>query len=458
MTRLGFGPAIVCALLALGSAAVASAQAAEPALEEGDGDRGFDIDLGFEAKMHFRDSEDLRFPSPFPFPPEFLPPGETRGFLGTVNPGSHFEISTLTLFLDASWGETLLAHAKVDFIDLYDRNPTSSDRQFDVDELWIRFGSDPELGPEGFGLYAKVGKFPKFERNNDRRLESYGLVSTAFNRFEDAGLEIGADLGRHVYLRGSLTQGNPVFLRDPNALAGDNGTPDGDPRTHPNPVPRLGSGFPILYDAEVEDLDGDGDFETGLGLGLRFGDPEAGPFVDLLAYHYQRDLADTVHLNGTFYGGDLDLLDGPIDGFGLPISGRDKKELGGNLRVRVGGFVFFGQYVDQKIAGLDRRGYEGEAAWRFDLPLVWAVGGRQLFPSIQPAVRYSKLEPDFAGPSAQYPAVSVRWDWVKLDYGIRLGIVEGVDLTAEYADNTLTTASGAELSEDELLVTLRFRR
>ena len=38
-------------------------------------------------------------------------------------------------------GEAMdLAHAKIDFIDLYDRNPTSTDRNVDVDEAWIRFG------------------------------------------------------------------------------------------------------------------------------------------------------------------------------------------------------------------------------------------------------------------------------------------------------------------------------
>ena len=84
---------------------------------------------------------------------------------------------------------------------------------------------------------------------------------------------------------------------------------------------------------------------------------------------------------------------------------------------------------------MDRTGYEAELAWRFELPLVAAVAGRQLFPSIQPAVRYSYLEPEFAGPSAQYPASSVRWEWTKLDYGLRLGIVQGVDLTIEFADN-----------------------
>ncbi len=154
----------------------------------------FRVRFGFEGKAHYRDSENLRFPSPFPFPPEFLPPGATQAFLETVNEGQHFELSVLTLFVDASWGPNIEAHAKVDFIDLYDRNPTSSDKEIDVDELWIRFGSDPAVLSERFGLYLKVGKFGHFERQNDRHTESYGLVSTAFNRFEDQGLEVGAEL------------------------------------------------------------------------------------------------------------------------------------------------------------------------------------------------------------------------------------------------------------------------
>lgn len=433
------------------------AAAPDPPVHEVVAAAGLEIDWGFEAKVHLRDSEQFRQPNPFPFPPEFLPPGETRGFLETVNEGQHLEVSTLTLLLDARWGENLAAHGKVDFVDLYDRNPTSSDKKVDVDELWIRFGSDPGSVPEGFGLSAKVGKFPHFERQNDRHLESYGLAATAFNRFEDTGVEIAAELGGHFYLRASATQGNPLFLRDPNALAGDNGTPDADPRVHPNPDPALKNGFPILYDAEVEDLDVDGDLELGGGLGFRFGDPDTGAAIDLLVWTYRRQLAETVDLEGTFYGGDLDLLDGPFPPFGLPISGDDKEEVGANLRFDWRGLALFGQYVDQEVAGLDRTGIEIEAAWTFELPLAWAVGGRQLFPSIQPALRYSELDPDFDGPSAQFPAPSMRWEWVKLDYGVRLAIVQGVDVTAEFADNTMTLANGAEISADELLLTLRWR-
>jgi hypothetical protein len=412
------------------------------------------LDWGFEVKAHYRDSEANRFPVPFPFAPDQLPPGVSQGFMSTVDPGAHGEISTATLFLDAAWGASLAGRLKVDLIDLYDRNPTSTDREVDVDEAWVRFGreSEPAELPERPGAYLKVGKMPKFERQDDRHLESYGLVSTAFNRFEDLGIELGVDLGRFVYLKATATQGNPVFLRDPNALAGDNGTPELE---RPNPRPRLGTGVVILYDAEIEGVDLGGDLELGGGLGVRWANA-AGDGVDLLVWGSERELADTVDFHGTFYGGDLDLLLGPGNAFPFPLDGRDKREVGANLWLYRGGLSVFLQAVDQDLAGLERLGLEAEVAWRLELPLVWAVGGRQLFPSIAPAVRWSRLEPDFA-PPAVTPSPSFAWEWEKVDVGVRLTLVRGVDLTAEYAAHEFIRAAGPA-DNDELLVTLRWRR
>jgi hypothetical protein len=158
-----------------GEAAEAEADPLKPRLE-----------FGFEAKANFRDSDDFKFPVNFGFDDDQIPAGQDRVFERTVNPGQHFELSTITLLVGASWGESLKAHAKIDFIDLYDRNPTSTDKKVDVDEAWLRFGREvapATLAPKS-GAYLKVGKFPHFERQNDRHLESYGLVSTAFNRFE----------------------------------------------------------------------------------------------------------------------------------------------------------------------------------------------------------------------------------------------------------------------------------
>lgn len=411
--------------------------------------------IGFEAKAHFRDSDPFRFPVNFPFTPDMLPPGVEQGFLGTVDPGSSLEISVLTLRLDGRWGDAVAAHAKVDLIDLYDRNPTSSAEELDVDELWVRFGreTEPAFLPAKSGVYVKIGKFPKLERQDDRHLESYGLVSTAFNRFEDLGVELGADLGRYLYLKVQATQGNPVFLRDPNALAGDNGTPE---LREPNPDPELGTGVTIPYDTDVADVDVDGDLELGAGLGLRFADRSGRRGFELLGFRYERELAETVDVDGSFYGGDLDLLRGPGNAFPFPITGDEKIETGANLWLYLNGFSLFGQWVDQDLAGLERTGLEAEVAWRFDLPLRFAVAGRQLFGWIQPAVRWSRLEPDFAAPEIT-PAPSFAWDWEKVDAGVRIGILPEIDLTLEYADNTITLASGTDVSQDELLTTLRWR-
>ena len=438
---------VVLGLIAAGGAAAAEEEGAKG------GDRAGrpEIDWSLEAKAHFRDSDAERFPVRI----LALPPEIQDQALATVDPGSHIELSTVTLHLDATWGDSLSAGLKLDFIDLYDRNPTSTDQEWDLDEAWLRFGreAEPALVPEDPGAYLKVGKFPKFERQDDRHLESYGLVSTAFNRFEDTGVELGVDLGRFAYVKASVTQGNPLFMRDPNALAGDNGLRD---QLLGLRTPELGSGFVIPYDAEGEDLDTDGDAQVGVGVGLRFGRAGGEDGFELLAFGRRRDLAETVEFDGTLYGGDLDLLRGPANLFPFPLTGDQKEEVGGNVWLYLGGFTLFAQYVDQDLGGLQRTGAEAELAWRFELPVGAALGGSQLFPSIQPAVRWSRLDPDFL-PPAGGPTPSFAWEWEKIDWGVRLGIVEGIDLTAEFADHTITLVSGAKRSNDELLVTLRWR-
>ena len=217
---------------------------------------------------------------------------------------------------------------QIGFINLYDRNPTSKDHTVDVREAWVAFGKKHgSLEPlSGSSLYLLVGKAPKLERQPFRRLESYGLVSTAFNRFNDLQLQLGGSLGTHVYFAGQLSNGNPIFMRDPNALAGDNGTD-----MPPNPDPALHSGFPILYDAEVEELAGDGRFEYGGRSGLRFLSADQARGVDVMGYYYRTRLSAAAKLRGTFYEGDLDILDG-AGGLSLPIHGDEREEYGAEPR------------------------------------------------------------------------------------------------------------------------------
>src|SRR5262249_16401137 len=269
----------------------------------------------------------------------------------------------------------------------YNRNPTSTDQTVNVKEAWLQFGPRHEFmrACDGCKIYVLFGKAPKFERQPDRNLESYGMVSTAFNRFEDLQFQAGGDVAQ-FYWRAQVSDGNPVFFRDVNALAGDNGNDDW---RFPNPQLHLNSGFPILYDAETEEV-GFHRIEGGGGFGFRHQNDELTRGIDVLGYYYQRNLADTVDLRGTFYGGDLDFLHG-TGGISLPIHGRSKKEAGANLDVRRDAMHLWVQFVHQDMAGLKRNGFEAEILYRFGLPVKYAVDGKQLFTFVQPTFRFSLL-------------------------------------------------------------------
>lgn len=399
------------------------------------------VDLKIEVRGNYRDSEDLSLAAPFP----------PNTFLRTVDPGDHFELSKITLNGKVQFTEQWQFLAKIDAIDLYEKNPTTSDREFDIDTLLVRYGTKHSQGllSENVTYYGQFGKFGKFERQEDRHLESYGLVSTAFNRLEDSGFEFGIDLPQGFYGKLAYTTGSPVFFRDPNALAGDNGV-----EFAKNPeTPDFNSGMVILYDAEVEDLDLSENPETSLGLGYRWLNSEGTTRVNGLAHYNKRELADTIELNGTGYGGDLDLLQvlptelpprtitAPV---GLPISGDEKEESGLTLWVYHKNLAVFSQYVTQEIASLERDGWELEVSYLFEeVPFIT---------SITPAFRYSKLNNDFST-SDPYPAISVIWDWSKVDVGANFEVNDYVNVIVEHSANEIIR-TGKNESYDETLVTL----
>ena len=399
-----------------------------------------------ELRADYRWSDHEKFPLRFPFPPEFLPPGETQGFLETPDSGHHVELNVADLQLDLRHGTMFHARIKAHAEARHRRNPTSSDRQADIDELFLRLGPAPEFleRPAGTSVFVQAGKFPKLERQPVRLLESYGLATTAFNRFEDIQVVVGGTAGRSLYWRLIAANGNPVFMRDPNALAGDNGTPE---LREPFPTPVFKSGFPILYNAEAEglalDLDG---LQFGQAAGWRWQRDDQSVGFDLILFHYERGMDDEVNLTGTFYGGDLDLLDGPT-GEGLPVSSDRKEEYGGRFYGEWDRATLIAQFTKQNLAGLQREGWEAEAGYT----LPFAVGPIQ---SMQPAVRVSGLTNRFRGP-ATFVAPSFWWNWTKIDAGLRVTLPRNVDVTLEYTKHNVGTARNLDLRE--ALVTVRWR-
>ena len=396
-----------------------------------------------ELRADYRWSDNERVSRPFP-------PGAA---LETVDPGHHVELNVADLQLDLGYGEWFAARAKVHVQALHRRNPTSADRQIDADELFVRFGQKPEFleRPAGTTFFLQAGKFPKMERQPVRLLESYGLAATSFNRFEDVQLLVGGTVGRNFYWRVQVANGNPLFMRDSNALAGDNGTRDQVERRGSE----FGAGFPILYNAETEDLFFDPEhMQLGEALGYRWQREDETLGFDFIVFHYERELAQTVELTGTMYGGDLDLLTllpGEVPGLNAPLglgaTGDRKREYGGRLYGEWHNATAIAQFTKQNVAGLQREGWELEAGYR--IPVGW-----RWIESIQPAVRVSGLENRFFG-DARFPAASVRWDWKKIDAGVRVGLPRGLDLTFESTRHDVRERP--TLRERETLVTVRWR-
>jgi hypothetical protein len=402
-----------------------------------------------ELRGNFRDSDEAKFALRFPFPPSFLPVGQTKGFEQTVDPGSHAELSVAQIRLDANYGTMFAAHAQVHVQDMYRRNPTSEDKRIDADELWLRFGPKPDFleRPPATSFFLQMGKFPKVERQPTRLLESYGLAATAFNRFEDVGFLTGGTIGRNLYWRFQTTSGNPLYFRDPNALAGDNGIKE---LLQPNPDPHLKSGFPILYNTETEGYSLKTEhLQVGEAIGYRWQNDAQTFGYDAVVCHYKRSMSDTedAPLTGTFYGVDIDLLEGPLDK-GIAISGNNKEEWAGRVYTEWHALTATLQFTSQDFAGLHRKGEEAELGYRFALSNSWV-------PSIQPAIRWSGLQNDFKGDPTLYPAPSIWWNWIKIDYGVRIGLPHGSDLTVEHAKHNV--ASPKPVHPDETLVTLRIR-
>ncbi|HEX8169794.1 MAG TPA: hypothetical protein VF824_04545 [Thermoanaerobaculia bacterium] len=406
-----------------------------------------------ELRGDYRWSDDDRFALRFPFPPEFIPRGQTQVFEETPDPGHHLELNVADLQLDLGYGELFAARIKAHAQALHRRNPTSSDKQTDIDELFLRIGPKPEFldRPSGTTLFLQAGKFPKMERQPVRLLESYGLAATSFNRFEDVQILAGGTVGRSVYWRVAAANGNPLFFRDPNALAGDNGTPE---LREPFPTPKFHSGFPILYNAETEDLFFNTDHvQIGEGLGYRWENASQTFGFDAIAFHYRRSMAAREQLTGTFYGGDLDLLDNVVPQLpqsGLPISSRTKEEYGARLYSEWRAATLITQFTKQNVAGLQREGWETELGYSIPLHLGFVE-------SIQPAVRASGLTNRFRTLATLFPAPSVWWNWTKYDAGLRITLRHGLDVTAETTRHSIGSPSKQKLRLRETLVTVRWR-
>ena len=268
-------------------------------------------------KIHGRYTDELEVRSDFPFPGPFIPPGQSAVFLRTPDDGFSREISTVTLIGEMNLDPQIQGRFEVHYEDLYNRNPTSSDDKLQVREAWLRFGPrfEPlDAQPEKPTWYVLSGKTPRFTKQTGAPPRELRPVGHRRRPLRGGGARARRHPRHALLLARQRGSGNPLFMRDPNALAGDNGTPERDPRVFPSNVhPTLESGFPILYDTKSTGVDFDGKVQLGGGLGWRSiqGENEG---CDAVVWYFERKLADRVTLPGTFYSGDIKLLEGPVPG------------------------------------------------------------------------------------------------------------------------------------------------
>src|SRR5262245_50112330 len=133
------------ALLALGLAASAHAQDAPTAAGDQPGFR-----LGGELKAGGRWSKAEQSAVFFPFPPSVVPAGQ-RVFMRTPDAGTAAELQHFGFTGQGQISSGVFARFEIRVLDLYNRNPTSSDDRIFVRQAYVRFGDKPESAGDAAG-------------------------------------------------------------------------------------------------------------------------------------------------------------------------------------------------------------------------------------------------------------------------------------------------------------------
>ncbi|TDI46354.1 MAG: hypothetical protein E2P02_05320 [Acidobacteria bacterium] len=111
--------------------------------------------------------------------------------------------------------------------------------------------------------------------------------------------------------------------------------------------------------------------------------------------------------------------------------------------------LFFSKLAQEDAKGL---GKGPNLVGRVDLHLA-SIDPGALFTAIEPVLRVSRIKNDFRAPPG-FAAPSVVWDWTKIDVGVRIAILQNVDLFAEYAFHDIEASK--QIGHDEFLMTLRW--
>ena len=128
-----------------------------------------------------------------------------------------------------------------------------------------------------------------------------------------------------------------------------------------------------------------GNVEIGEGLGYRWQSEDQRTGFDVIVFHYKRELAQEADLYGTFYNGDIDLLDGAFGTGSLPITSDNKEEFGARVYGELGGLAGTVQFTPGEL-GI-QRAVKGafDPGWLLNPAKVFPLEGNPAFSTPAPA-------------------------------------------------------------------------
>jgi hypothetical protein len=352
---------------------------------------------------------------------ERLSPGDE-----TSLPEGHFQLDFAAAIIKASLLKELYARIEVRF--------TPRDTLIDVQEAVFHFGCLP------LGGYVEAGLFSKIMRPA-RKTEAYPLAGLAFCKGQDLGLAAG--LKFDVFDASKQKEGKESPGKIPAREKGElrirlladfsltNGLPLGKRR-----VGEDDSFHVIGFDEQ--NYDAKRTFETGVSVGFNVRVLKGLSFAGW----------------GFYFSGRLSEADRQflwdLPGYGTHAS-RGSAYSGLTGRIRAFGFELLAHTIGGRQGMLGRAAWFLQASFQLKLP-GFDVGGVTVLKSVEAIARHGELDVDMAR-SEDEP---LTWSRRKTVAGVRVTLVKGVSLKAEYVVNRETTG-GPHVHNNEAIFQLEVK-
>ncbi|MBN2372649.1 hypothetical protein JXL19_02520 [bacterium] len=316
---------------------------------------------------------------------------DTRSDQKIDNPEGHFQVERFSLIPQIQVAENIILEALLLF----------SPEKTDVNETYAVISGLP------LDSFLKLGMDDRFiSEKPNRRTEAYPLIGTAFWRDDEAGITWS---GKHkeFYWNLSLTNGFALGKKEPSE----------------------DKSYQMIQDKR-QTSDNNENKDIGLGLGWKRSFA-SNHLIDVHGFGYFAKLSRD----------DIDFLK-KIAGYGSSEV-RMSRRYGASTEYVVNAFSLGGEYIKAEDGTLDRDGWFAQASYRI------SFGKRTFFPSIEPFVRYGRLNIDLPKVFSD----TLTWNREMTTIALLVDIVKNMKVKIEYYINDEKTG-GNDVKNDEFLAQL----